>query len=215
MVGQRGEYSNTLLASAAMDKSLINRTLRRCVRGDVYEEVWGFVRSDSSKTASQLIHNGFASLNTTSASHDGAIFEALFFASLIGSGINHVLLGVSYAKLPYSTIDAVVYTKHKGPVMISLKTSLRERWKQNDLEFCIIKQIQPGAFCALATMDAKGWRQPARLLEDGKLLGLNDVIDCNMPSQVDRIIDEIRMRQPVEAYSDPHLGLNRFKAFID
>ena len=198
-----------------MDKSDIGRLLLRCVRRDIYDEVFPFIKRDSSTTPSLLIHRGYNELANRNGNRNGDIFEALFLAGLIASGVRHILLGVSYSALPYSSIDAVIYTRNSGVVMISLKSSLRERWKQNDLEFGVVKHTQPRAFCALATMDSKGCRHPIGLLEEGKLLGLDLVVDCNLPSNMESLIDSIAQREPVEAYSDDLLGLTKFKAYID
>jgi len=157
---------------------------------------------------SLFMDKGYEQLATGVARHNGRIFEGLFLAVLGREGIRHLILGAEYECLPYSTIDIAIYSSTGGPFLISLKSSLRERWKQSDLEFSIIKKLNPNAVCAIATLeDAK---MPLRLQESDVLLGCDHVIDCRVPSLWDKFLKDLHSRKNVECIKDTMLKLRNF-----
>jgi len=59
-----------------------------------------------------------------------------------------------FAAVPHNFNDALLWSKEHGPVVISCKTSLRERYKQADLEAVALRQHYPIAKFFLLTLDA-------------------------------------------------------------
>lgn len=198
-----------------MDISYIRKALPRIVESRISAPVLATIQKRACDWSgpAELITYGYRELSGPNGKANGDIFEGLFKAALIGSGFNHLLTSVEYKVLPYSKIDIVIYTKRAGPIMLSLKSSLRERWKQSDLEFGTIKRINPSAYCALATIDTSGCAMPRRLHSHGKLLGLNQVVDCNLRSQVESLFQAMAEMQPTPVFRDELLGLSDFKAF--
>lgn len=151
---------------------------------------------------------GYKRFSTGVARHNGRIFEGLFLAVLGREGISHVMLDAEFSCLPYSTIDVAIYSAARGPFLISLKSSLRERWKQSDLEFSRIKTINPKAVCGIATLEDAG--MPLRLLDSGKLLGCDHVIDCRVPTHWNLFLKELRHTADITYTSDTTLGLHNY-----
>ena len=155
-----------------------------------------------------FMDKGYEQLATGVARHNGRIFEGLFLAVLGREGIRHLILDAEYEYLPYSSIDVAIYSSTGGPFLISLKSSLRERWKQSDLEFSRIKSINKDAVCAIATLEDAG--MPLRLQESDRLLGCDHVIDCRVPSLWDKFLKDLHRRKNVECMKDNVLGLRNF-----
>jgi hypothetical protein len=59
-----------------------------------------------------------------------------------------------FVAVPKNYNDALLWSKEHGPVVISCKTSLRERYKQADLEAVALRQHYPSAKFFLLTLDA-------------------------------------------------------------
>lgn len=197
-----------------MDISLIKRCLPKLVSARASLAITDYISSKNIPGAHDLIYRGYTALQTDNGRLNGDLFEGLFASAMIGSGLGNFITAAEYDALPYSKVDMVVYTQRSGPVMLSLKSSLRERWKQSDLEFHVAKRINPAIIGVIATMDSDGARQPLGLLNEGQLLGLDRIVDCNLPSNVDNLLRLISALNPVETYHDKLLGLNSFRSHL-
>jgi hypothetical protein len=81
----------------------------------------------------------------------------LEWATLIALKQNKLLPAywqAEFEAVPHSFNDVVLWTREHGPVIISCKTSLRERYKQADLEALAVRQFFPNAKLFLLTLDA-------------------------------------------------------------
>ena len=94
------------------------------------------------------------------------------------------------AFVPNVNFDTILYNKAM-PVSLSLKTSLRERYKQADLEAIALKYIYRKSKCYLLTMDTDEANRVKRKIMDGDVIGLDEVIDCNT-EDINRLIDILR-----------------------
>lgn len=63
-----------------------------------------------------------------------------------------------------------------GPIAISAKTSLRERYKQADLESVSLKYVHRKARCFLVTMDKEEAARLERKRINGDLLGIDEIV---------------------------------------
>lgn len=59
-----------------------------------------------------------------------------------------------FATVPKNFNDVLLWSKEHGPVILSCKTSLRERYKQADLEAVALRQHHPNARFFIVTIDA-------------------------------------------------------------
>ena len=183
----------------------IIKLLRERLGPELSHDIIKFSQENPTSTPSSFMESAYAKFSTGMPRHNGKLFEGLFLAILGRTGFSHIILDAEYSCLPYSKIDVAIYTQKKVPALISLKSSLRERWKQSDLEFNRIKSLNPGAICAIATLEDAG--MPLRLLEEKRLLGSDFIIDCRVPSHWDKFLTRITESRNVICLEDKTLGL--------
>lgn len=71
---------------------------------------------------------------------NGAVFEEIIIQCLLKEGIFPIYTQVTFTFIPGIKFDLVLYRKMR-PVILSIKTSLRERWKQADFEGIALKNV--------------------------------------------------------------------------
>ena len=107
-------------------------------------------------------------------------------------------LQAKVAFIPNVEYDMIIYNKEVGPISISLKTSLRERKKQADLEAIALKYVHRKSECYLLSMDKQEVNAAKEDIKEGCLLGLNNVILANS-SEFDDFIQYLKKRPFTEA----------------
>ena len=86
-----------------------------------------------------------------SPSISGRIFEYIICETLAQQGIAPLYYQAEFAQVPNASFDVVLYDE-LSPVVLSVKTSLRERYKQAALEGIALRQVYRRARCYLITM---------------------------------------------------------------
>jgi hypothetical protein len=114
--------------------------------------------------------NGNASLN-------GSIFEIIINTLLLRKGYMPLFRQAQVAFVPNVNFDALLFTG-SYPICLSIKTSLRERYKQASLEAIAVKYVHGLAKCYLLTMDEKESANVNRKIQNREVLGLDEVIYC-------------------------------------
>lgn len=76
------------------------------------------------------------------SSVNGIMFEYILASLCIREGILPINLNAKVAFVPNVLYDFIFYSSEKGPICWSVKTSLRERYKQADLESMALKNVQ-------------------------------------------------------------------------
>ncbi len=107
---------------------------------------------------------------------NGNIFELIISTLFVRENIVPMYLQAKVAFIPNVEYDLVLYNKELGPISISLKTSLRERKKQADLEAIALKYVHRKSQCYLISMETQEVESAKKDLLNGYLLGLDDVI---------------------------------------
>lgn len=81
--------------------------------------------------------------------------------------------------LPNNVFDVFFWTKKHGPVVVSCKTSLRERYKQADLEGIALQRDFPDSKSFLVTLDSDKSHVAniRRKIKDGEVTGLVALYD--------------------------------------
>lgn len=130
-----------------------------------------------------------------SANWNGYLFEALIYRLLLDSGISHnsIFINARLALIHDTKYDIILCGKKpkdfkQFPICLSLKTSLRERYKQAEREGMIAKQVHRGSFTALLTMEDK---------IPEALYGLDRIVRCSDSSQLACLVDEIKSMNPI------------------
>lgn len=110
---------------------------------------------------------------------NGNIFELIISSLFIREELLPMYLQAKVAFIPNVKYDLVLYNKEVGPISISLKTSLRERKKQADLEAIALKYVHRKSQCFLISLESNEVETAKKDLQDGYLLGLDNVILAN------------------------------------
>ena len=109
---------------------------------------------------------------------NGSIFELIIASVCTKNGIMPMFLQASVAFVPNIIYDIIFYTSAQFPICLSLKTSLRERYKQADLEAVALKYVHRNAESYLISLDSHEVIDLKSKIRSGSLLGIDDVIDA-------------------------------------
>lgn len=147
---------------------------------------------DRSLKPSEFIHNYwnlYKEKFESNQSINGKVFEELIAICLIREGIIPFYMQAQVAFIPYVNYDFIIYTNEIGPISLSAKTSLRERWKQADLEAVAMKYIHRKSKSFVLTLDTDAVRR--RRVDRSQLLGIDDFVLADS-EEFDNLISQIR-----------------------
>ena len=159
-----------------------------------------------SVTGSEFIVAGYqwykARYNTSKASYrrrNGQVFEGLVLCALQKAGVSPVYYQARVELIPTVVYDILLYDR-KRPAVLSCKTSLRERWKQADLEGLALKQVYLGATNYLLTLSEQEGAKVQRRIEDSEVFGLDEcIVIKSQGDRFDQLIEELAGRDFTEA----------------
>lgn len=114
-------------------------------------------------------------------STNGKIFEYIIETLFVRERITPMYLQATVAFVPNVRYDILTYCKEFGPIAFFLKTSLRERYKQADLEAIALKYVHRKAKCYILTLDAKECHVANNKIKNGDVIGINECILCTSP----------------------------------
>ena len=122
---------------------------------------------------------------------NGKLFEYILATLCIREGIIPIYMSAKVAFVPNVIYDLMFYTKERGPICWSVKTSLRERYKQADLESIALKYVHRKALSYLITLDEKEAKGVKNKIVSGDVIGLDNVIVATNP-EFDELILELK-----------------------
>ncbi|MCD7731068.1 MAG: hypothetical protein LUI05_06185 [Oscillospiraceae bacterium] len=128
---------------------------------------------------------------------NGTIFEYIIETALYNRGILPMFTQASVAFVPNANFDILLYTDMNFPIGLSLKTSLRERYKQADLEAIALKYVHRRALNYLITLSGDEADNVKEKISNGTLLGINKVITADTV-EFDDLCDELSSYSFVE-----------------
>ncbi len=175
----------------------ISKSLKQfnLISGDKIEKIFDEKFSDiltyPYDSPSQFMRHMWDRFENITASINGKVFEGLIATILYRENIQPIYVQAKLAFVPNVDFDFVLYSRQIGPVVLSAKTSLRERYKQADLEGMMIKQVHRKSRNFLITLDPIEANSVNTKIDDGKALGLDQVIVANEIG-FDNMIDELR-----------------------
>lgn len=108
----------------------------------------------------------------------GELFELIIAIALVKFGLRPFYYQVKLALIPETDYDFVIWTR-SGPVVISAKTSLRERIKQAALEAVALKMVHRRASSYVLTLDHIEAENANRKVMAGDLPALTAVIKAD------------------------------------
>ncbi|MCG3148870.1 MAG: hypothetical protein PCFJNLEI_02319 [Verrucomicrobiae bacterium] len=138
------------------------------------------------------------------ANYAGTWMEYSLIAALLERGKKPVYWQAEFKGIPKNFYDVVIFTKEYGPVVLSPKTSLRERYKQADLEALALRGLFPAARFYLLSLDPnkKQIENVQRKIAGGEVRGIRALSDeTNM--------DELFIELDALTVVDPEPGVLR------
>ena len=124
---------------------------------------------------------------------NGNIFEIIIYTLLYREGLIPFYTQAKVAFVPNVEFDTILYTPSR-PISLSLKTSLRERYKQADLEAIALVHVHRRAKSYLLTLDPAEAAICKSKVKSGEIIGLDGIIDCNT-SDINNLISELKSIQ--------------------
>lgn len=107
---------------------------------------------------------------------NGKVFEYILATLLVREQILPIYLSAHVAFVPNVIYDILLYTAERGPICISAKTSLRERYKQADLEAIALKYVHRKSLSYLITLDESEAKTVSSKILTGDVIGLDEVV---------------------------------------
>lgn len=138
---------------------------------------------------------------------NGNIFELIMATLFIRENILPLYLQAKVAFVPNVEYDAILYCKEFGPIALSMKTSLRERYKQADLEAIALKYVHRRAKSFLLTLVDHESEIVNCKIKSGDVIGLNKSINCSS-FQLDELIEDFKQINFEQAGNVPIIESN-------
>lgn len=133
----------------------------------------------------------FEKIPKRSKNLNGKIFEYILATLFVRENLLPLYISAKVAFVPNVIYDLMFYTAENGPICISAKTSLRERYKQADLEAIALKYVHRKALSYLITLDVKEAESVRSKIKTGDVIGLNEVIVATS-NEFDELIIELK-----------------------
>ncbi|MBS1519242.1 MAG: hypothetical protein JSS91_14245 [Bacteroidetes bacterium] len=128
---------------------------------------------------------------------NGRIFEYILATLFVREGIMPLYLSAKVAFVPNVIYDLMFYTTEFGPICISAKTSLRERYKQADLEAIALKYVHRKSLCYLLTLEDNEAKNVQKKIVSGDVIGLDKVIVATS-IEFDLLVKELKSYNATE-----------------
>lgn len=121
---------------------------------------------------------------------NGKVFELIIETLLYRENILPYYIQAKAAFVPNVVFDVLLY-RESEPICISIKTSLRERYKQADLEAVSLKYVHRKSHCYLLTLEKNEATSVSAKIGNSEVLGLDDMIYC-LSDELDHLIDHLQ-----------------------
>jgi hypothetical protein len=127
---------------------------------------------------------------------NGKIFEELIAITLVRSQILPFYMQARVAFIPNIDYDFVIYSKGIGPIVLSAKTSLRERYKQADLEAVALKYVHRKSESYVISLDEKEIRRRKKNLDD--VMAIDNFVNASLV-EYDELLQNLQARSIIES----------------
>lgn len=149
---------------------------------ELFESLLGdfrLIKYDSPHEYVNLYWNKYLSLNEKNANLNGKVFEYIITTLLYNENLLPMYIQAQVAFVPNVDFDALLYSREVGPIALSMKTSLRERYKQADLEAIALKYVHRKAKAFLLTMEENEAVNAKNKIVSGDIIGLDAIVVCS------------------------------------
>ena len=146
----------------------------------IFLEVYPNILNSIPNTASEFFRENwsnwesYAKGRTVNNNTPGKVFEKLFEIYCFLLNYEIIAQDESFKDVPLVKPDFVLKNKDDKYLFLSLKTSLRERWKQADWEAIYFKEYYPTTLCILVTFHEREEKSLQSKIEKNLLKGLDD-----------------------------------------
>jgi hypothetical protein len=162
--------------------------------GKIFEELFpNFLELEYSRPSEyvSLYWNAYLSSGNTNNNLNGKMFEYILATLCVRENILPLFLNARVSFVPNVNYDLMFYTREKGPICLSVKTSLRERYKQADLEAIALKYVHRKALNFLITLNEVEAEIVKDKIKCGDVIGLDDVIVATT-NELDHLISKLK-----------------------
>lgn len=128
----------------------------------------------------------------------GRWLEWAVLVALKAKGLTPAYWQAEFDSVPNAFNDVMVWSQEQGPVIISCKTSLRERYKQADLEAATLRMRYPAGRFYLLTLD-QDRNHIARIrkkIKDGEILALQALYDETNVDELFAFLKTLALTEP-------------------
>ncbi|MBL4870443.1 MAG: hypothetical protein JKX72_05770 [Robiginitomaculum sp.] len=161
------------------------------ITANVFTEEYLNILSCAYESPAEFMSTACEQANTNNKFLKGKIFKSLIEHLLYRENIKPLYVRTIFPFLPNVTFDLVLYAEDIGPIVLSIKTSLRERYKQADLEGMFLRNVHRKAQSYLITMDEKAANSVNHKISTGHVLGLDKVIYAG-GNDLTQLIDKLK-----------------------
>jgi len=130
-------------------------------------------------------------------STNGRIFEYLICETLARKRIFPFYYQARFKHVPNADFDVVLYNEI-APIVLTMKVSLRERYKQADLEGLALRNVYRQAQSHLITLSENEVPGVTKKIKSGHVSGLNTCILASTPEYTD-FLNELAQQKYKEA----------------
>lgn len=160
---------------------------------DIVSDIEFTTPSEFMKTSYETYNEKYESNPST----NGLIFEYCIAECLFQMEIGPFYYQANLKFVPNSQFDFVCF-HDKWPNVLSCKVSLRERYKQADLEGWVLKQVYRKSRVYLLTTDQKEVAMVENKIYDGEVIGLDECIGV-YSDKFDKLLCDLRKKAFHEA----------------
>lgn len=147
--------------------------------GNIFEELFSDFMEFDYNRPSDYIHSFWEKYELypeRNSNLNGKMFEYILASLCIREGILPIYMSAKVAFVPNVIYDLMFYSAERGPICWSVKTSLRERYKQADLESIALKYVHRKALSYLITLNEREAQNVKSKIKTGDVIGLDNVI---------------------------------------
>ena len=138
----------------------------------------------------------------------GKGFELLIATVLIKKNLLPFYWQAEFEFVPLANFDLAFYTEELGPIVLSLKTSVRERYKQAEFEAQALKAVHRRAETYLITMDEEEAKNLNTKIDSGVLYGIDRAVVATN-SEFDTLISDLALLKITTAPTLPLIKRSR------
>lgn len=105
-----------------------------------------------------------------------------------------------FKEIPNAFNDVLVWSKESGPIVLSCKTSLRERYKQADAEALPVRKLYPNAKLYLVCLedDQNHLKRVRKKIKDGELMALQAIYAADNADELFAFLKTQTLIEPPE-----------------